>query len=94
LAFASSLVSPRNGYLIDQEAQRTISYTGINRVFPQDSAATEGMGDISDHTLENLAASERMIVITWRRLLTPCGRCRTRGRSHRAASRAVCARAI
>jgi hypothetical protein len=37
-----------NDYLIDREAQRTISYTGIAGVFPQDSAVTESMGDISD----------------------------------------------
>ena len=58
-----------NDYLVDREAQRTISYTGINGVFPQDSAVTESMGDISDRTLENLAPSDRMIVITRRRLL-------------------------
>jgi phthalate 4,5-dioxygenase len=58
-----------NDYLIDREAQRTISYTGIDGVFPQDSAVTESMGDISDRTLENLAPSDRMIVITRRRLL-------------------------
>jgi len=58
-----------NDYLIDREAQRTISYTGINGVFPQDSAVTESMGDISDRTLENLAPSDRMIVMTRRRLL-------------------------
>ena len=56
-------------YLIDREAQRTISYTGIDGVFPQDSAVTESMGDISDRTLENLAPSDRMIVITRRRLM-------------------------
>jgi hypothetical protein len=58
-----------NDYLIDREAQRTISYTGIAGVFPQDSAVTESMGDISDRTLENLAPSDRMIVITRRRLM-------------------------
>jgi phthalate 4,5-dioxygenase len=58
-----------NDYLIDREAQRTISYTGIAGVFPQDSAVTESMGDISDRTLENLAPSDRMIVMTRRRLL-------------------------
>ena len=58
-----------NDYLIDREAQRTISYTGIDGVFPQDSAVTESMGDISDRTLENLAPSDRMIVMTRRRLL-------------------------
>jgi phthalate 4,5-dioxygenase len=58
-----------NDYLIDREAQRTISFTGINGVFPQDSAVTESMGDISDRTLETLAPSDRMIVMTRRRLL-------------------------
>jgi len=58
-----------NDYLIDREAQRTISYTGIAGVFPQDSAVTEGMGAISDRTQENLAPSDIMIVTTRRRLL-------------------------
>jgi hypothetical protein len=58
-----------NDYLIDRDAQRTISYTGIEGVFPQDSAVTESMGEISDRTLEHLAPSDRMIVMTRRRLL-------------------------
>ena len=58
-----------NDYLVDRDAQRTVSYTGINGVFPQDSAVTEGMGEISDRTLENLALSDLMIVVTRRGLL-------------------------
>jgi len=58
-----------NDYLIDREAQHTISYTGIAGVFPQDSAVTESMGEISDRTLENLAPSDLMIAITRRRLM-------------------------
>lgn len=38
-------------------------------MFPQDSAVTESMGEISDRTLEHLAPSDRMIVMTRRRLL-------------------------
>jgi phthalate 4,5-dioxygenase len=57
-----------NDYLIDREAQHTVSYTGIAGVFPQDSAVTESMGDITDRSLEHLAPSDRMIVITRRRL--------------------------
>jgi phthalate 4,5-dioxygenase len=64
-----SVANQSNDYLIDREAQRTISYTGIDGVFPQDSAVTEGMGDISDRTLENLAPSDLMIVMTRRRLI-------------------------
>ena len=63
------IANRENDYLIDREAQRTISYTGINGVFPQDSAVTEGMGEISDRTLETLAPSDLMIVMTRRRLL-------------------------
>jgi hypothetical protein len=62
------LANRDNDYLIDREAQRTVSYTGINGVFPQDSAVTEGMGEISDRTLENLAPSDLMIAMTRRRL--------------------------
>src|SRR5215471_273194 len=58
-----------NDYLIDREAQRTISYTGIAGVFPQDSAVTVSMGEISDRTLEHLAPSDRMIIMTRHRLL-------------------------
>jgi phenylpropionate dioxygenase-like ring-hydroxylating dioxygenase large terminal subunit len=58
-----------NDYLIDRDAQRTISYTGIAEVFTQDSAVTESMGAISDRTLEHLASSDRMIAVTRRRLL-------------------------
>ncbi|HUC09481.1 MAG TPA: Rieske 2Fe-2S domain-containing protein [Stellaceae bacterium] len=63
------LANSGNDYLIDREAQRTVSYTGIDGVFPQDSAVTESMGEISDRTLEHLAPSDRMIVATRRRLL-------------------------
>ncbi|HTT79808.1 MAG TPA: Rieske 2Fe-2S domain-containing protein [Stellaceae bacterium] len=58
-----------NDYLIDRDAQRTISYTGISTIFGQDSAVTESMGDITDRTLETLAPSDLMIVMTRRRLL-------------------------
>jgi len=68
-----------NDYLIDREAQRAISYTGIDGVFPQDSAVTESMGDISDRTIENLAPSDRMIVITRRRLLDAVWALRDKG---------------
>jgi hypothetical protein len=63
------IANQHNDYLIDRESQRTISYTGIDGVFPQDSAVTESMGEISDRTLEHLAPSDRMIVMTRRRLL-------------------------
>ena len=58
-----------NDYLIDRDAQRTYSYSGIAEVFTQDSAVTESMGAITDRTLEHLAPSDRMIAVTRRRLL-------------------------
>lgn len=58
-----------NDYLIDRDAQRTVSYSGIASIFAQDSAVTESMGEISDRTLEHLAPSDLMIVATRRRLL-------------------------
>ena len=57
-----------NDYLIDREMQRTVSYSGISGLFPQDSAMTESMGEIVDRTLEHLVPSDRMIVTTRRRL--------------------------
>jgi phenylpropionate dioxygenase-like ring-hydroxylating dioxygenase large terminal subunit len=64
-----SIANQTNDYLIDREAQRTNSYSGIDGVFPQDSAMTESMGDVTDRSLEHLAPSDRMIVVTRRRLL-------------------------
>jgi phenylpropionate dioxygenase-like ring-hydroxylating dioxygenase large terminal subunit len=59
-----------NDYRIDRTAQRTRSFTGIEGVHQQDQAATESMGGITNHGWENLAASDRMIVATRKRLLT------------------------
>jgi hypothetical protein len=63
------VANQNNDYLIDRDAQRTVSYSGIAGVFTQDSAVTESMGAISDRTLEHLAPSDRMITMTRRRLL-------------------------
>src|SRR6516225_10027465 len=81
-----AVANQENDYLIDREAQRTISYTGIAGVFPQDSAVTESMGDISDRTLENLAPSDRMIVMTRRRLMDAVRALQDKGRSRPAST--------
>ncbi|MBV9555150.1 MAG: Rieske 2Fe-2S domain-containing protein [Alphaproteobacteria bacterium] len=57
-----------NDYLSDREMQRTVSYSGISGLFPQDSAMTESIGEIVDRPLEHLVPSDRMIVATRRRL--------------------------
>jgi phenylpropionate dioxygenase-like ring-hydroxylating dioxygenase large terminal subunit len=68
-----------NDYLIDREAQRTVSYSGITSIFAQDSAVTESMGDISDRTLEHLAPSDQMITATRRRLINAARALRDKG---------------
>ncbi len=62
-----------NDYLIDREAQRTKSYTGIDGIHVQDQCVTESMGGIVDRGFENLAPSDiavarnrRMLVNTLR----------------------------
>ncbi len=64
-----SVQSFANDYFIDRELQRSTSFTGIEHIHIQDQAITESMGDITDRSFENLAASDRMIAITRRRLL-------------------------
>ncbi len=64
-----SVQSIENDYLVDRALQRTKSFTGIEHVHIQDQAVTESMGEITDHSFENLAASDRMIAVTRRRLL-------------------------
>ncbi len=58
-----------NDYLIDRTAQRTRSFSGIDGIHQQDQAVTESMGPITDHSFEHLAASDRMVAMTRRRLL-------------------------
>jgi phenylpropionate dioxygenase-like ring-hydroxylating dioxygenase large terminal subunit len=58
-----------NDYGIDRAAQRTRSFTGIEGIHQQDQAATESMGAITDFSVEHLAASDRMLTATRRRLL-------------------------
>ena len=58
-----------NDYLLDREAQRSLSYTGLEGVALQDQAITESMGEIVDRTLEHLAPSDLMITRTRRRML-------------------------
>ena len=58
-----------NDYMIDRETQKSTSYSGIEGIHLQDQALTESMGEIVDHTFENLAGSDLMITRTRRRLL-------------------------
>ena len=57
-----------NDYMIDREAQRTTSYSGIQGVNLQDQAITESMGPIIDRSMEHLAGSD-LAISRVRRLL-------------------------
>jgi len=61
--------NPSNDWMIDRQAQKTESYTGIASIHGQDQAVTESMGPITDHDFENLGPSDIMIARTRRRLL-------------------------
>src|SRR5262249_30976671 len=58
-----------NGYLLDREAQRTFSYTGIKGVSEQDSAVQESMGRIVDRSREHLGTSDTAVIAARRLLL-------------------------
>ena len=58
-----------NDYGIDRDVQREDSYSGIDGVHMQDQAITESMGKIVDRTKEHLASSDKMIIMTRRRLM-------------------------
>ena len=58
-----------NDYLIDREAQRTKTYTGIAGIHQQDQAITESMGPIYDRTQEHLGSSDAMVIRTRRRAI-------------------------
>jgi len=68
-----------NDYLIDREAQRTKSYTGIAGIHQQDQAITESMGPIYDRTQEHLGTSDAMVIRTRRRAINAAKALRDRG---------------
>ena len=51
-----------NDYLIDREAQKTSTYTGISGIAQQDLAVTESMGTIGDRTKEHLGTTDRAVI--------------------------------
>jgi tellurite resistance protein len=58
-----------NDYLIDRDAQREYSATGILGVNDQDRAVQEGMGALVDRSREHLVASDVAVATARRRLL-------------------------
>jgi len=58
-----------NNWLIDREAQRTKTYTGIYGVNTQDHAVQESMGPIVDRTKEHLGTTDKAVIIARKLLL-------------------------
>jgi phthalate 4,5-dioxygenase len=61
--------NPRNDHGLDRERQRSVNYSGIVGITQQDQAVTESMGPIVNRSKEHLAPSDRMIMVTRRRLM-------------------------
>jgi hypothetical protein len=62
-------VNPRNDHGLDRDRQRNVNYSGIVGITQQDQAVTESMGPIVNRAKEHLAPSDRMIMVTRRRLI-------------------------
>jgi phenylpropionate dioxygenase-like ring-hydroxylating dioxygenase large terminal subunit len=58
-----------NDYLIDREAQRTRSFTGIAGIRAQDAMVTESAGAIVDRAREHLGTSDKAVIAFRKRLL-------------------------
>ena len=58
-----------NDYLIDREAQRTRSFTGIAGIRAQDAMVTESAGAIVDRAREHLGTSDKAVIEFRKRLL-------------------------
>ena len=63
------LVNRENDYGLNREAQRSTLFSGIDSVWLQDRAVTEGMGAILDRTEERLVSSDAPIVHVRRSLI-------------------------
>jgi phthalate 4,5-dioxygenase oxygenase subunit len=58
-----------NDYLLDQEAQRTVRFSGVPGGWNQDAAVQETMGAVSDRTREHLGTSDAGIIAARRYFL-------------------------
>jgi len=63
------IASAENDYLLDRNAQRATSFTGIAEFWAQDAALQESMGAICDRTREHLGSSDSAIVRMRARLI-------------------------
>jgi phthalate 4,5-dioxygenase len=70
--FANGFRSQRNkgnNYLIDRQAQKTETFTGITGINVQDRAVQETMGPIVDRSKEHLGPADRAIIVTRQQLM-------------------------
>lgn len=58
-----------NDYLIDRQAQKTVSFTGIHGIRAQDAMVCESAGAIADRTREHLGSSDRAVIAMRRKLI-------------------------
>jgi phthalate 4,5-dioxygenase oxygenase subunit len=74
-----------NDYLIDREAQRTTSFTGIVGISEQDAAIQDSQGFIVDRTREHLGPTD-LGIVRFRRLVLDASCALERGTEPRAAA--------
>jgi phenylpropionate dioxygenase-like ring-hydroxylating dioxygenase large terminal subunit len=74
-----------NGWLIDREAQKKVSFTGIDGIHAQDRAVQESMGPLVHREREHLGPADRAIIVA-RRLLLDEVRAVAEGRTPRGVS--------
>jgi hypothetical protein len=74
-----SIYHKRNDYQLDWAAQRTVRFSGLPGIWPQDSACQESMGSIYDRSSEHLGTSDTGIIRTRRSLITAAAALRGRG---------------
>ncbi len=61
--------NPENDFLMDRQAQREWSFTGIKGIRHQDMAMIQSMGLISNREGEHLGTSDKAIITARRRLI-------------------------
>jgi nitrite reductase/ring-hydroxylating ferredoxin subunit len=68
-----------NDFMLDRDAQKRESFTGIPGIHLQDQAITESMGPIYTRDREHLGTSDQMVIRTRRRLINAARALRERG---------------
>lgn len=70
-----------NDYLIDRQAQKTHSFTGIHGIRAQDAMVAESAGPIADRTREHLGSSDLAVVAMRRTLIEGASACAASGQA-------------